>query len=643
VCGIFGWILPDQNRRERDLLARLTDLQFHRGPDAGGYWLGPSADARYQIGLGNRRLSIIDIPGGAQPMWSADGKVAIVYNGEIYNYVELRAELKAKGRIFATQSDTEVAIEAYRVWGPEAIRRFRGMFAFALWDSEKQLLLLARDAFGKKPLFLYEQGGKLLFGSEVQSLLGFPGVSRILDTAALPNFILHRYVPGPQTLFEGIEKLPPGHYAIWQNGTLKKTRYFAPPLTDAVRDISSFEDAVSELDRLLDDAVRVRMRSDAPFGAYLSGGLDSSAIVSTMVRHSGGAVRTFTAGFREKALSELDYAREVADVFSTEHHALLVEPEAFFSAWPEAVRHRGAPVSEMADVVIMLLSRMARANVKMVLTGEGSDEVFGGYPKYRGEGWVELYQRVMPPALHSALFAPLIKALPYRFQRAKVVAAAASEREFDKRMAVWFSGMTSDDCVRLARDNRSFGIPGAATDVLKDPSPLRRMLYFDQTTWLPDNLLERGDRMMMAGSIEGRMPFMDTEVAALAARMPDSFLIGSTGGKRVLRAVMKKRLPDRILNRRKIGFQVPVGDWFRSRQRPLLLDLLRSNASRTAAFCDGARLGRLVDDHLDGRHDNARTLWSLANLEMFLREFDLSAEAVAEPQQTDNVVKFARA
>ena len=643
MCGIFGWILPDQHRRDRDLLARLTDLQFHRGPDGGGYWLSSTADERYQVGLGNRRLSIIDIPGGNQPMWSADGKVGIIYNGEIYNYVELRAELRAKGRIFATQSDTEVAIEAYRVWGPDAVRRFRGMFAFALWDNEKQLLLLARDPFGKKPLFLHESNGKLLFGSEVQSLLAFPGVPRKLNTAALPNFLLHRYVPGPQTLFEGIEKLPPGHYAVWQNGTLRKARYFAPPLTGASRDIASFEDAVSELDRVLDDAVRVRMRSDAPFGAYLSGGLDSSAIVSTMVRHSGGAVRTFTAGFREKALSELDYAREVADVFSTEHHALVVEPDAFFAAWPEAVRHRGAPVSEMADVVIMLLSRMARANVKMVLTGEGSDEVFGGYPKYRGEGWVELYQRVMPPVLHDALFAPLIHALPYRFNRAKVVAAAAGEREFDKRMAVWFSGMTSEDCARLAKEEHGFGVPGAATDVLKDSSPLRRMLYFDQTTWLPDNLLERGDRMMMAGSIEGRMPFMDTEVAALAARMPDSFLIGARGGKRVLRAVMKKRLPDRILNRRKIGFQVPVGDWFRSKQRPLLLDLLRSDSSRAAKFCDEARLGRLVDDHLDGRHDNARTLWALANLEMFLREFNLSTDAVAEQRQESNVVRFARA
>jgi asparagine synthase (glutamine-hydrolysing) len=643
VCGIFGWVLPDQSRRDRDLLARLTDLQFHRGPDGGGYWLNETADGRHQIGLGSRRLSIIDIPGGSQPMWSSDGKIGMVYNGEIYNYVELRAELKAKGRIFSTQSDTEVVVEAYRVWGPDAVRRFRGMFAFALWDTEKQILLLARDPFGKKPLFLHEQNGKILFSSEVESILGFPGVPRALNAAALPSFMLHRYVPGPETLFEGIEKLPPGYYALWQNGTLTKTRYYTPPLASATPDIASFEEAVSELDRVLDDAVRIRMRSDAPFGAYLSGGIDSSAIVSMMVRHAGGTVRTFTAGFREKALSELDYAREVADVFSTEHHELLVEPDAFFAAWPDAVRHRGAPVSEMADVVIMLLSRMARSNVKMVLTGEGSDEVFGGYPKYRGEAWVERYQRVMPEALHRFIFAPLVHALPFGFQRAKVVATAAGEREFDKRMAVWFSGMTSEDSARLAKSDAASGSPGAATDALKFASPLRRMLYFDQMTWLPDNLLERGDRMMMAGSIEGRMPFMDTEVAALGARMPDPFLTGGSGGKRVLRAALKSRLPDRILNRRKIGFQVPVGAWFRGKQKPLLLDLLMSGASRTAAICDEARLSALVHDHLDGRQDNARTLWALANLEMFLREFGLNADAVPETFQDDNVIKFARA
>lgn len=627
MCGIFGWVLPEGSRRDRDLLARLTDLQSHRGPDGGGYWLGDTADVRFQVGLGNRRLSIIDIPGGSQPMWSADSRIGVVYNGEIYNYLELRAELEAKGRIFGTSSDTEVLIESYRQWGNDAVRRFRGMFAFALWDVEKQLLLLARDPFGKKPLFLREQAGGLLFASEVQSILDFPGVSRSLNAEALPSFLLHRYVPGPRTLFRGIEKLPPGHFAIWKSGRLEKTRYFAPPLSRLDPDIRKFNDAVAMLDTLLDEAVRIRMRSDAPFGAYLSGGIDSSAIVSTMTRHSSGPVRTFTAGFREKALSELDYAREVADMFSTEHHELMVEPDAFFAAWPDAVRHRGAPVSETADIVIMLLSRMARANVKMVLTGEGSDEIFAGYPKYRGEAWIELYQRTTPSVLHRAVFAPLVRALPYAFHRAKVAATAAGERDFGRRMAVWFGGMTWDDCLSLAKSTMAddFRAPALAAS-----SPLRRMLYFDQSVWLPDNLLERGDRMMMAGSIEGRMPFMDQEIAFFAARLPDSFLIGHGESKRVLRAALRKTLPPRILERRKIGFQVPVGSWFRDKQRSLLLDLLASEDARIAAICHSDRLKVIVQDHLDGRQDNSRTLWALANLEMFLREFRLGVETIVD-------------
>jgi asparagine synthase (glutamine-hydrolysing) len=262
----------------------------------------------------------------------------------------------------------------------------------------------------------------------------------------------------------------------------------------------------------------------------------------------------------------------------------------------------------------------------MVLTGEGSDEIFGGYPKYQGETWIALYQTMIPDVVHRAVFAPLIHALPYAFHRAKVAATAAGERNFVKRMAVWFGGMTWDDCTRLANRELSDDFHGP---VLDDASPLRRMLYFDQSVWLPDNLLERGDRMMMAGSIEGRMPFMDQDIASFAARLPDSFLIAKGQSKRILRAALKKKLPARILERRKIGFQVPVGAWFRGTKRPLLRDLLASDDARIAAICRSDRLKTLVQEHLDGRQDNSRTLWALANLEMFLREFRLGGEAIA--------------
>jgi asparagine synthase (glutamine-hydrolysing) len=604
-------------------------MLVHRGPDGGGYWLGNTDDGRFQIGLGNRRLSIIDIAGGTQPMWSADGTIAVVYNGEIYNYIELRMELQSRGCVFSTSSDTEVLIHAYAVWGLDAIVRLRGMFGFALWDSKRQSVLLARDPFGKKPLFLCERNGQMLFGSELAPLLEFPGIDKRLNREALSQYLLRRYVPGPLTFFDGIEKLPPGHFAIWQNGSLRKTRYFNPPLATAAPDIDRFDDAIVRFDQLFDESVRLRMRSDAPFGAYLSGGIDSSAIVSAMVRYSSGPLRTFTAGFREKPLSEIGHAWEIADVFGTEHHELFVEPDAFFAAWPDAVRRRGAPASEMADVVIMLLSRLAHSSVKMVLTGEGSDEMLAGYPKYRAEPWIELYQGLVPPFAHRLLFAPLIRALPYKFHRAKVVAMAAGERDFDTRMAAWFGGMSTADRMRLAR-----GAPSARPNDVSlragSASSLRRMLYFDQTSWLPDNLLERGDRMMMAGSIEGRMPFMDTELAAFVARLPDQFLTGARGGKRILRASLKKRLPQHILDRPKLGFRVPVDAWFRGAYGGLLRELLTSAHSRTAALCDRGFVGRLVSRHVEGRSDNSRVLWSLANLEMFLREFELDAESTVE-------------
>ena len=627
MCGIFGWILPSQDGGDLAQLTRLTDLLSHRGPDAGGYWIGGTTNSQYQIGLGNRRLSIIDIPGGLQPMWSRHGDIVVVYNGEIYNFVELRAELQNEGHEFATDSDTEVLIESYRKWGPDAVKRFRGMFAFALWDSNKQLMLFARDPFGKKPLFLLQQDRSLLFSSEVPALLRFPAVVKRLNYTSLSNFFRYRYCPGPETLFQGIEKLLPGHIAVWHDGILRMSRYFVPPLSETEPDVSHFEDAVEMLQATLDESVRIRMRSDAPFGAFLSGGLDSSAVVSSMVQHSAGTIRTYSAGFVEREFSELEYAKEVATLYGTDHHELVVEAKTFFAAWAEATRFRAAPVSETADVVIMLLSRLAHESVKMVLTGEGADELLGGYPKHRAEPWVGLYQKLIPPFAHDILLGRMVRALPYSSRRIKALAVAAGEREFRERMAVWFGGMSTADCSRLVNDAwKSATIDGSAFSA-KSLSPLRRILFFDQSSWLPDNLLERGDRMMMSGSIEGRTPFMDVELAKLTARFPDHFLIGAAGGKSVLRAALKKRLPQQILNRPKIGFRVPIDIWFRGPFSKMLQELLLSDDSKVLRLCNAVRLRSLVEEHMNGKQDNSRNLWSLASLEVFLREFGLHPTA----------------
>jgi asparagine synthase (glutamine-hydrolysing) len=627
MCGILGWALSFKNRQDAETLARITNVMAHRGPDGAGYWLSETSDGRFQIGLGHRRLSIIDIDGGRQPMSSDDGRFTITFNGEIYNYIELRQELLALGHRFRTTSDTEVLIEAHRAWNLGGIGRLRGMFAFALWDAKTQQLMLARDAFGKKPLFLAARPGGFVFASEIEPLIQFPGVDRAFNFEALGQYLLNRYVPSPATFFRAVRKLQPGHYAIWKAGNLTITRYFTPPFATTVPDVRSFEEALRMFDTTFDEAVRIRMRSDAPFGAYLSGGIDSSAVVAAMVRHSCGPVRTFSVGFREEGYSELDHARIVAQHFGTDHRELIVEPDAFMDHWQTAVLRRGAPISEASDIPIFMLSKLASGSVKMVLTGEGSDELMGGYPKHWVEPWVDLYQRLVPGIVHEQLISPLVRALPYRMRRVKVLALAAGERDHINRMRLWFGGLSVKERETIMGRDASLTPPDLYPFSSQLLSSLRRTLFFDQTSWLPDNLLERGDRMMMAGSIEGRMPFMDVVLASVVARFPDRFLIGAKGGKAVLRVSMKKLLPAGILLRKKIGFRVPFGRWVRGPYRDFARDMLDSEASQLAWICNRAKLSSLLSEHFEGRQNHERVLWSLINLEIFLR--------VSKPQQVE--------
>jgi asparagine synthase (glutamine-hydrolysing) len=622
MCGLFGWALPRKSSQTRDLLVRLTDLLAHRGPDGSGYWLDDTASKDFQIGLGHRRLSIIDIGGGQQPMWSADGAFGLVFNGEIYNYIELRDTLRSLGHVFQTDSDTEVLIESYRAWGVEAVRRFRGMFAFALWDVGRQQVVLARDPFGKKPLFLSSRANAVLFSSEILPLLEFPGTDRTLDHNALGHYFLNRYVPGPTTFFQSVSKLPPGSLAIWRDGELSTSRYFVPPIATHQADTLEFPEAVELFEATFDDAIRLRMRSDAPFGAYLSGGLDSSAVVATMAKYSAGPVRTFSVGFQEQSYSELGPAKQVASAFGTQHSELVVDSRSFLEKWPEALIHRGAPVSEASDIPILMLSQAASSVVKMVLTGEGSDELLAGYPKHRAEPWAALYQSVIPAPVHRHIVAPLVSSLPYDMRRLKTLATAFGERDPQARMQAWFGGASLADRADILGD-RLVGTRPPDNFPFSAPSQsaLRRTLFFDQTSWLPDNLLERGDRMMMAGSIEGRMPFMDVELAATAARFPDRFLSGRGGGKLVLRAAMQKVLPRAILDRKKVGFRVPFNEWFRSSYKDFMTDLLISDSSSVLRICSSGAIRKLMQEHVAGRQNHERLLWSLANLELFFRTF----------------------
>jgi len=628
MCGIFGWIIRSEQCPGPDKLKSLTDLLLHRGPDGGNYEIRHTNDDRFSIAFGHRRLSIIDMSAnGAQPMRMYDGRISIIFNGEIYNYIELRQELEALGEVFATSSDTEVLVSAYKVWGQEAIRRFRGMFAFALHDRRDDSVLFARDPFGKKPLFLAERPGGIVFGSEILPIIEAPGVDRSFNAHVLDDYLLDRYVPGPDTFFAGVRKLAPGSMAVWRAGRIETTQYYTPPIATTVPDLTDYAEAVRLFREAFDDSVRIRMRSDAPFGAFLSGGLDSSATVGVMARYSAGPVRTFSVGFEETAFSELQHCRYVADTFATRHHELVVTQDSFFRNWEAAILHRGAPVSEASDIPIMLLSQAASAEVKMVLTGEGADEFFAGYPKHVAEHYLRSYQRIVPSGLHDGLVRPAVDRLPYGMRRLKVLAKALGERNPADRVRIWFGGLSRDDKDALlgvrkhGRERHDAPFPSGAS------SNLRRSQYFDQVSWLPDNTLERNDRMMMAGSIEGRMPFMDTQLAQLAARMPDNFLVRGFRGKSVVRKAMEGLVPARILRRRKNGFRVPINEWFRTTQRDLVRDLLVSESSRIRRILNGELVDRIVSEHMQSQVNHERMLWSLCNLEQFLRAYRLEPEA----------------
>jgi asparagine synthase (glutamine-hydrolysing) len=622
MCGIAGWIDRGETAPGPSVLAAMTEAIAHRGPDGSGGWEGGSGDGNWRVALGHRRLAIIDLAGGVQPML-ADG-IVLVFNGEIYNFAELRRELQGLGYSFTTSSDTEVLLHAYRAWGCECLRRLRGMFAFALWDSGRDRLFLARDRFGKKPLYLWEDGSRLVFGSEIKALLAHPRVRPELDRRSVVEYLGWRYVPGPHTLFSGIRKLPPGAFAVWERGGLVEASWWSPPDAGDRPRPGLPADPVAEFTRLLDECVSMRMVSDVPFGAFLSGGLDSSTVVALMSRHSALPINTFSVGYAEAEYSELRYARIVAEAFGTNHHELEIRADDVVDELPRLTAFRDAPVAEPADVPIYRLSLEARRSVKMVLTGEGSDELLGGYPKHRFEPFVALWQRMVSPSLQQRLVEPLIDLLPYRFRRIKTLVKSFGLRDPAKRLPRWFGALSPVEVAQLS------ALAAAPRDldirpfrVAKGQSPLRRILAFDQASWLPDNLLERGDRMTMAASIEARMPFMDHELANFLSRLPDRYRVNLCSDKWLLRRAMTGVLPGAVLERPKVGFRLPVNEWFRGRLNPWVRDLLQGPDSLTRDWYHGPTLARLVNEHSCGRRNHEKALWMLTTLELFQRHYRL--------------------
>ncbi len=620
MCGIAGWIARPERGLDEDALAAMLQAITHRGPDDQGTVRFRSVTG-HEVFLGHRRLAIIDPEGARQPMCDSASGVALTFNGEIYNFRELRDELSACGYCFTRDSDTEVLLRAYEHWGGAVVDHLRGMFAFAIWDARNERLFLARDRFGEKPLFLHEDASGLYFASEIKALLRIPGFEVGVDLDAVWDYLAYRYVPGPKTLFRGIRKLLPGTVATWEAGKLTERRYWSAPDRSASAFTGPPPDAVAAFLQRLDEAVRLQMVSDVPFGAFLSGGLDSSTIVALMSRHNS-SIRTFSVGFGEDGYSELAYAAEVAAHFGTRHHETVVGYRDVVEHLPRLVAFRDAPVSEPSDIPIYLLACEAARSVKMVLTGEGSDEILGGYPKHVAERFARGYQ-ILPRFLRRRLIEPLAYALPYGCRRIKTAVTNLNIEDCSERYVRWFGALnrTERDRLSVLRLNGAHVANAPPFDTGPESSALRRILYFDQTSWLPDNLLERGDRMTMAASIESRVPFLDHELAAFVSTLPDDYRVRGWRTKWILREAGRRLIPERILRRPKVGFRVPVNQWFRGPMREYLLDHLQGGASMTRAYYDERALDQVLAEHFGGRQNHEKLLWSLLNLEIWHRQY----------------------
>ena len=603
MCGISGVLYFDGTRAEPALLNAMSSTMTHRGPDGAGCWTsGP-------VGLSHRRLSIIDVAGSPQPMSDGSGRLHLTFNGEIFNYTQLRAELEYP---FATDGDTEVLLASLLRYGFSALDRLEGQFAFAVYDDRDRSLVLARDRLGVLPLYYYQDAHLFAFASEIKGLLPAIGHRPDLDRSALNAYLAGSSTPAPLTLLQGVRKVLPGHVLrIAEDGSVTQRRYWSPPPAAETLDVSDAE-AVDRLDAALRESVQSCLVADVPVGAYLSGGLDSSLIVALMSRLHGGQVKTFSAGFRG-ASDELPHAREASRLLGTEHHEVVIGPEDFQELWHRLSWHRDAPVSQTADVAVFRLAELARRDVKVVLSGEGADELFAGYPKYRAARWVEV-AAALPLSVRAPLARAVDGALPASAHRLRVPVRAAGADLQQDRFRSWFAPFTSAERARLLGRADD---PGPSTWTDPDGDLVRRMLHTDCQSWLSDNLLERGDRMSMAASLELRPPFLSRNVVELAFRLPSRMKIRGNEGKWAVKQVARRYLPEHLVSRRKVGFHVPLDEWFRGDLEGTARELLLSPSSFVGSTLDRTAVQQLLERHVSGRGNEIGRLWNLMSLEVW--------------------------
>jgi asparagine synthase (glutamine-hydrolysing) len=625
MCGILGYTHRSRGLPPGVLNAGIAAL-IHRGPDQQGSFTTP------HVSLGATRLRIVDLAGGDQPMRSPDGDAAIAFNGEIYNHRELRTELEALGATFRTNCDTEVVLSAFLQWGPACFARLRGMFAIAIWVESSHRLLLARDQMGIKPLYYHLQGGELSFGSELKCIFANPAVPRRIDMAGLNCFLSLNYVPGPYTLVEGISKLMPGCLLDWQNGRVT-IGSFVPP-AEKVPAPKSLGEACEELDSLLTQAVSEQLVSDVPLGMWLSGGLDSSAVLNYASKLSPFSLKTFSVTFRGKSFDETRYVREVSSRFGTDHTEFDLNDHADLAdVIGELAYYSDEPSADAGAVPVWYLAKMSRKDVTVVLSGEGADELFGGYLTYKADRYNRYFSSLPRPLRQAAL--ACARHIPVsdekigfeykvkRFLEGSLLSPEAAH-------VFWNGTFTEEEKRRFFKFSNGAPLASILEDMRPETSrapSLERFLDFDQRYSMPDGILYKVDRMSMAHAVEVRPPFLDPRIVAFAARLPQRFKIDGLETKVVLRRLMKGVLPPSVLRRPKIGFDIPIHEWFRGVLRPLLLDTLNERAVTESGLFHWPAVRRLIDDHLDRKANWGYHLWGLVTLILWMQRWNIEAPA----------------
>ncbi len=625
MCGIAGQLRSDGTGVDEAVLARMCDALAHRGPDSRGTFV------EGEVGLGIQRLRVIDLATGDQPIFNEDRTIAVVLNGEIYNYRELRTELVSEGHHFATNTDTEVIPHLYEKLGTDCVSRLNGMFAFALWDSTKQQLMLARDRVGKKPLFYADRPGAISFASELASLLQDPSIPRGLDHRALDAYLAYLYVPSPRSAFTAVSKLPPASILVHRDGRSRVERYWS--LDYGTKQTFGSDGEMHEAIReAIIDCVRRRLVSDVPLGAFLSGGIDSSAVVAAMAQTASGRVRTFSIGFESQRFDELEHARAVARQFDTEHHEFVVRPDAM-AMIPRIVHHYGEPFADSSAVASFHLAQLARQHVTVALNGDGGDETFAGYPRYPHMVALNRLERLPSPL--RRLGARAGELLPDSGSNTSTISRARRlmntiDMDMPHRYIAYMTAMGgglhrnelyTDDFAALVGESIVDDVVLAPWHASTGKSAVDVMLDVDTRTYLPGDLLTKIDIATMAFSLEARSPLLDPQFLSLAASLPAEAKVRGQEKKVALRDALRAWLPGEILDRPKQGFEVPVSDWFRGELQGQVADVLLDPATIRRGYFREAYVRRLFDRHVQCLEDNSKGLWTLLMFELWHQEF----------------------